>query len=104
MLKLFTSLGAQVQQKWVHVPNAIRATVATVANGEVIFLPGERQMIPGRPIVGAVFQITDLAALRRVLEPAVQHRSVKVQTKSYRSLFVRPQDSHGIWLEFREQL
>lgn len=102
MLGLFTALGARVGQKRVHVPDEMLASVATLADGEIIFLPSSRQIIPGRPIVGVVVRTRDLSALRHVLQPAVERRSVRVETTTYRSVFVRPQDAHGTWLEFRE--
>jgi hypothetical protein len=88
MLALFKACGARIEQKQVHVPDPLLATVATVANGEVVFLPVERQIIPGRPIVGIVFQASDLSALQRVLRSAKVHEPVKLETATYRSLLL----------------
>ena len=85
-----------------YLPDQLLATVARVANGEVIFLPASRQIIPGRPIVGVVFRTRDLSALQRVLRSANVHEPVKLETATYRSLFVNSRDTHGVWIEFRE--
>ena len=47
-LRLFAALGARIERKSVRVPDPLDATVATVANGEVIFLPAHRQPICSR--------------------------------------------------------
>jgi catechol 2,3-dioxygenase-like lactoylglutathione lyase family enzyme len=103
MLALFKALGARINQKQVYVPDSVLATVASVANGEVIFLPGNRQTIPGRPIVGVVFQTRDLSALHHTLQSTAIRDSARVETPTYRSIFIAPRDTHGVWLEFREQ-
>jgi catechol 2,3-dioxygenase-like lactoylglutathione lyase family enzyme len=102
ILALFKACGARIEQKQVYVPDQLLATVATVANGEVIFLPASRQIIPGRPIVGVVFRTRDLSAVQRVLRSANAHEPVKLETDTYRSLFVASRDTHGVWIEFRE--
>lgn len=102
-LRLFKALGARVAQKTVRVPDPQVATVATVAGGgEVIFLPASRQVIPGRPIVGIVFRTRDLSAALRVLHSAGVAGPKSIETPTYRSLFVEPRDTHGVWLEFRQ--
>ena len=102
-LRLFKALGARVEQKTVSVPDPQLATVATVENGgEVIFLPANRQLLPGRPIVGIVFRTRDLSAALRVLHLAGVASPKSVETPTYRSLLVAPRDAHGVWLEFRE--
>ena len=48
ILALFKACGARIEQKQVYVPDPLLATVATVANGEVVFLPVERQIMEFR--------------------------------------------------------
>jgi hypothetical protein len=103
MLSVFSALGARIGRKLVNAPDPVLATVAAVANGEVVFLGSDRQLIRGRPLVGATFQTSDLDALRGVLPPAVLGRSVTFEDATHRSLFVSPLDALGMWLEFREQ-
>jgi len=102
-LRLFRALGATIRQEVVRAPDPLRATVATVENGgEVIFLPRQRQLLPGRPIVGIVFRTRNLSAARHVLRTAGVESPRSVATQAYRSLFVPPHASRGVWLEFRE--
>jgi catechol 2,3-dioxygenase-like lactoylglutathione lyase family enzyme len=103
MLKLFKALGARIERRRVYVPDAVLADVATVADGgEAIFLPTTRQILPGRPIVGIVFQTKDLNALNRDLRSGGVIPASKRETRTYRSTFIAPRDTRGVWLEFRE--
>jgi hypothetical protein len=102
MAAFFTGLGARIERKRVFVPDAMLATVATVANGEVIFLPPSRQLIADHPIVGAVFHVRDLDTAERVLRSGKVRGIRKLQAESHRSLFVPPQETAGVWLEFRQ--
>ena len=45
---------------------------------------------------------TDLSALQHALRSADVHHPVSLDTATYRSVFIAPQDTHGVWLEFRE--
>lgn len=102
-LRLFEALGATVGQQVVRAPDQMRTTVATVENGgEVIFLPVKRQLLPGRPIVGIVFGTRDLPAALHALRSAGVKGPRSVEAPAYRSLIVSPQDTRGVWLEFRE--
>ncbi len=103
MLKLLRALGARIERRRVYVPDAVLADVATVADGgEAIFLPTTRQIFPGRPIVGIVFQTKDLNALNREIRSGGIIPASTRKTKAYRSTFIAPRDTHGVWLEFRE--
>jgi hypothetical protein len=70
--------------------------------GEVIFLPATRQIIPGRPIVGIVFQAKDPDAVNREIRSGGVKPAATRKTRVYRSTFIAPRDTHGVWLEFRE--
>lgn len=100
--RLFAALGAAFAEKTVHVPETVQATVARLQEGEIVFLPGSRQAVPGRRIVGATVRTRDLEAVRRVLEKARQPVPRVVRTPEGSSLFLPPSLTHGIWLEFRE--
>jgi len=101
--RVLTSLGATCSERRVRVPDSTNALVAELEGGEVVFLPGTRQVGPGRPIVGAVLRTSNLEGLRRAL--AATHRPSRrtIEASDGRSVFVPPSDTHGIWLEFREQ-
>ncbi len=101
--RLFRALGATIGQKVVRAPDPLRVTVATIEDGgEVIFLPAKRQLLPGRPIVGIVFRTRALSAARAALRSAGVQDPRSVETPAYRSVIVAPQDTRGVWLEFRE--
>jgi catechol 2,3-dioxygenase-like lactoylglutathione lyase family enzyme len=100
-LRLFAALGARIECKSVRVPDPLRATVATVANGEVIFLPAHRQLLPGRPIIGIVFRTNSLSAARHALQVADVTDLQSIETNGYKSIVVAPRHTHGAWLEFR---
>ena len=101
--RLFASLGALIIEKQVFVPERINATVARLENGEITFLPASRQVMSGRPIVGAVFKTRDLGKAQRLWASTDNAAPVVVQAARHRSLFIPPQTAHGIWLEFREE-
>jgi hypothetical protein len=92
--RLLEKIGARIQSEDVRVPEAISAQVAHLAEGEVVLLPGARQLVPGRRIIGATVRVRDLAAARRVL--ADRGRTIGS------SIFLPPDVTHGLWLELRE--
>jgi Glyoxalase-like domain len=63
-----------------------RVPVARLPQGDVLLLPGSRQLVPGRRIVGATLLVADLEAARRVVGGQGDG----------------PQSAAGMWLEFRE--
>ena len=56
----------------------VEATVLDLENGRVVLLPGSRQLIKGRPIVGAEFDVSKKEARQDV--------------------FIPPAETHGLWL------
>jgi catechol 2,3-dioxygenase-like lactoylglutathione lyase family enzyme len=100
--RLLQAIGATLERKSVHVPEAFSAEVAQLPEGTVVLLPGRRQAVPGRPIAGATVRVTDLAAARRLLErvPGVSLRSAS--GSGWSSVFLPPALTHGLWLELRE--
>ena len=102
-LRLFTALGATVTREVIRAPEPLSATVATVENGgEVVLLPSQRQLLPGRPIVGIVFRTRDLSAALQALRLGRVEGVRSIDTPAYRGLIVPPHDTRGVRLEFRE--
>jgi catechol 2,3-dioxygenase-like lactoylglutathione lyase family enzyme len=99
---LLSALGASWVEKEVRVPEPLRVTVAELPEGEVWLLPGSRQLVPGRRIVGATVYTQDLAALNSILARTGRDVPPTVQTKRGKSVFLSPSITSGIWLEFRE--
>ena len=102
--RLLEKLGARVLTEDRRMPDlhlrasryggqAVKAQVAHLNEGEVVLLPGARQLVPGRPIVGATVRVRDLAAARKVLAGRGQEIGS--------SIFLPPALAHGLWLELR---
>jgi len=99
---LLTRLGAAIADERVQLPEPDTAIVARLPQGEVVFLPGVRQRIQGRRIVGATLRTRDLEALRRVLAKGPARVPPVIATQHGSSMFLPPDLTHGIWLEFRQ--
>ena len=102
LVPLLQSAGGELATKKVFAPTERSAKVVQVQNGEVVFLPKSSQIIPGRPIVGVVFLTRDLAALQRCLIAAHIPSAAHVEAAHHRSVIIAPQQTLGLWLEFRE--
>ena len=98
--KLLGATGATFSTREVRVPNPLRADVAQLREGTVILLPASRQVLPGRPIVGATLSVADVAVARRVVEKAAGAAKIIV---AERSIFLPPSMTHGLWIELRQQ-
>ncbi|MEO5898028.1 MAG: VOC family protein [Vicinamibacterales bacterium] len=92
--------GATFSTREVRVPDPVRADVAQLPEGTVVLLPASRQVLPGRPIVGATLRVADLAVARRAVEKAAGAAKIIVTD---RSLFLPPSVTHGLWIELRKE-
>lgn len=97
--RLLQTLGVQTTRERVRVPAMLTADVAHMAEGDVVFLPRDRAIVPGRPIVGATLRVRDVAAARRALERNAWAAGAQTIGSS---LFMPPSITHGIWLELRQ--
>jgi hypothetical protein len=59
---------------------------------------------PERPVVGAIFQTRDLVVLNQILVSAGILDSLRIVTDTYKSSIVPQCYTHGIWLEFRQEV
>ena len=100
--RLLEALGATVAETDVHVPEATRAPVARFSEGDVMLLPGARQLVPGRRITGATLRVRSVDAARAILARGQAAPPDVVASPSGRSIFLPPSRTHGLWLEFRE--
>ena len=96
--RLLTDVGIPTARGEVRVPDAVSAEVARFEEGDLILLPGSRQMVPGRRIVGATVRVKNAAIARASISAAVAKDRM---VASGGSIFVRPEAAHGLWLEFR---
>ena len=99
---LLKAAGASIRREPVHVPDAIAADTAALPEGDLILLPGVRQVVGGRPIVGATLRVKSLVAARRAVEGVARASLRTASGKGWSSLFVPPTLTHGLWLELRE--
>jgi DNA-binding transcriptional LysR family regulator len=100
---LLAGLGVAIVNEEVDVPEAVPGSVARLPLGEVVFLPGSRQLVPGRRIVEATLRVRALKFLQRALAKGPWKTPPVVQTKHGSSVFLPPGIAHGIWLEFRQE-
>lgn len=100
---LLSQLGARIAEKAVYIPASISVPVATLPQGEVLFLPETYQRVAGRRIVGATLRVRNLDAVRHILAAQEGEVPPVVIAPQQRSIFLPPELAHGIWLEFRER-
>ncbi len=82
---LMRALGASASRATVDAPTPTPATIFDLQNGRLIVVAGDRQRIPGRPIIGAAFRVDSAAHDDRVLTPRL----------------IEPAAAHGLWLLLR---
>jgi len=101
--RLLAAAGATFADADVFVPDRVHATVARLQEGEVVFLAGARQLVPGRPIVGATLRVGSLDRAREILDRGQPRPLSIVTSPDGRSVFLPPSRTHGLWLEFRDR-
>lgn len=101
--RLFEALGARLTTADVRVPGPATVPAARFAEGDVLLLPAEHARVPGRRIVGATLAVRDLGVVETVLARAGRPVPHRVTTPDGSSLLLPPDETHGLWLEFRER-
>jgi hypothetical protein len=100
--RLFEALGARLAPAEVFVPERTTTRVARFAEGDVLLLPADRQLVPGRRIIGATVRVRSLDAAEAALAKGPVAVPARARTPSGRSLFLPAAQTHGLWLEMRE--
>ena len=101
--RLLKTLGATLSEEQVRLPEPVSATVAHLPEGDVVLLPGSRQLAPGRRIVGATVGVRSLDIAARVLERVpLSSPPRRAASGTGASIFLSPDVAHGLWLELRE--
>jgi catechol 2,3-dioxygenase-like lactoylglutathione lyase family enzyme len=100
--RLLAALGAQMASTNLSAPEPSTAPVARFAEGDVVFLPADRQLVPGRRIVGATLRVRSLAAAEAILAHGGAGIAEKVIRPPGASLYLPPSVTHGLWLELKE--
>jgi hypothetical protein len=85
----------------VYVPDRQHVTVASLRDGAIMFLPGNRQVIPNRPIVGVTLRATSAASVDTALARAGIATPPRLLRGDTVSIFLPPAETHGVWIEFR---
>jgi catechol 2,3-dioxygenase-like lactoylglutathione lyase family enzyme len=101
LTRLLITLGGRLERRRVFAPEAVDATVVTLAEGEVLILPARCQLLPGRPVIGASFRAGDLSAVKRTLASAGITPWKASRPDMTDRVVVEPAHAHGLWLEFR---
>ena len=70
----------------------------TFGSDRILLLPGSRQRLSGRPVVGASAVVRRLSDVRR----ALQASGLKPVAGTSGTILLPPEQTYGIWLEFRE--
>jgi catechol 2,3-dioxygenase-like lactoylglutathione lyase family enzyme len=97
------ALGATFTEATVDVPDRVGATVARLPEGDVVLLPGSRQITPNRRIVGATLHVRSLDAALKVLEGGPFGGDLRrARNERGRSVFIPPAVAYGLWIELRE--
>lgn len=99
---LFAKLGGTVARRAVHVPDRVGADVARFGDGEVVLLPGARQRVAGRRIVGVTVRVRSLSTASELLKSRGIPTTASGEPAS-KSLFLAPETAHGLWIELRER-
>jgi hypothetical protein len=100
--RLLEGLGGTVVDGMVRVPDAIHAAIARFTESDVVLLPGTRQRVTGRRVVGATLRVANLDAARAILGHGQPAPPEIIITPFARSVFLPPSRTHGLWLEFLE--
>ena len=83
---------------WVQIPDSTGAWTVTFGADKILLLPGSRQRLSGRPVVGASVVVTRLANVRSELQASGLNPVVDTTS----TILLPPELTCGIWLEFRE--
>ena len=98
---LLLKLGATPTDNPPCGPFGSGSAVFSLSEGEITFLPAAARLAPDRSIVAATVTVRNLATARSILT-ANRIPYVQVAGCARDSLWVRPADTHGLWLELRQ--
>jgi catechol 2,3-dioxygenase-like lactoylglutathione lyase family enzyme len=96
-LKLFAAVGGSPSDEDVQIPEPARVRTVIFGADRILLLPGSRQRLPGRPVIGASVVVKELSAVRR----ALQASGLKPVSATSGGILLPPELTCGIWLEFR---
>jgi membrane associated rhomboid family serine protease len=94
---LFQVLGATLTEEIRDIPVPTHVTVAKFAEGQILMMPVDGQVVPGRPIVGVSLRVKSLDFILQLHIPGTV--VIKKQNRVV-SAFVPPESANGLWIEF----
>jgi membrane associated rhomboid family serine protease/catechol 2,3-dioxygenase-like lactoylglutathione lyase family enzyme len=94
---LFLSLGAELTEEVRDAPTPTRVTVAKFPEGQVLMMPADRALVPGRPVIGVSVRVKSLDFILGLHIPDMH---VVTKQKRIVSAFVPPARANGLWIEF----
>jgi len=97
---MLQALNADATRAKVYTPEATQSYDMTVTNGELLILPRSSQLLRGREVIGATFEVEDLDRVRQRLD--IFGIAWKMGGTEDLSIIVAPDATHGMWVEFRE--
>src|SRR5690606_18950838 len=97
--RLLTVLGAPARRQEALAPDLVEGEVFDVQNGRIVVVPERHRLLADRPIIGAEFQVADLA---RTACYASQATTPSPAPGTGRRCVVSPAQAHGLWLAFHE--
>ena len=98
--QLLERMGATFTQETRYVPRPAPVTVARFAEGEVLLLQTKRDHVDGRRVVGVSVRVRDLTFAERL---RINGRGpIIARGGPVASVFLPPEMTHGLWLEFRQ--
>jgi catechol 2,3-dioxygenase-like lactoylglutathione lyase family enzyme len=101
-LQVFATLGVPVSRERACTPQCATAAVAKVPGGKILLLPGSRQRIPGRIVIGATIRVRDLNAIRGEIRRLGLKSASEIHDANGDSFIIPPALTHGLWLEMRQ--
>lgn len=100
--ELFTRLGMSISREQTCTPQCETRLVWCFPSSTIVPLPASRQLVHGRPIIGAVLKVEDLDKAVSFVGKVVPSATTVVHAAQWDSVFVPPSATHGIWLELRQ--
>ncbi len=96
LARLLVRLGGRRARREVSAPDPVEATVVRLGAGEVVILPAQHQLLPGRPVIGAGFRVR--GPLTRGRGTTGGGADPRASSKAGESILVEPRSAHGLWL------
>ena len=94
---LLRSLGAQLTDGRIDLTYTVQTSHEQIGDGEVVFFPASFQTKKGRKIVGVTILVDDIMKTKEIFSDIFAPPAQIFE----HSVLVRPEETHGLWIEFR---